>query len=108
MKTFVLLHTTLAGAKHHLNPATWAKLLPHGTPLDLEFEPENEFDKNAIRLMLGSRIKAGYIPATLAPMIGALLKNGHSVKAEVDDADSSSRNPTVGIALLMFVAESKK
>lgn len=108
MSTFTLLHTYVAGVHHHMpGLETWAVSLPHGQRLNLAREPENPHDHNAVKVLLTTRM-IGYIPRELAPVVGALLKNGYEVHAEVDDVDvKNKRYPTVGIALVMPSLESK-
>ena len=61
----LLFITEIAGAQHTGNAELLAGL-PLGEPLDLIAEPENKFDKNAIRVVAESGEKLGYIPASHA------------------------------------------
>ena len=85
-----LLSTHIAGAHHHDYKGALAQLT-HGTVLMLVREPDNPYDKNAVRIETDALDspstpvrKVGYIPATQAPMIGRMLALGFPVRASVD------------------------
>ena len=101
---FVFLDTQLAGAPHHMTELE-ALALPEGTALVLVPEPQNAYDSNAIRLDRAGGKKAGYISRTLAPMVGALLRNGYDVQAHVAyvGAGMNRQSFTVAIALTLPV-----
>lgn len=50
-------------------------------------EPENQYDKNAVAVMVSvnhsKAYKIGYIPAVAAPIVSTILNNGTSVKASL-------------------------
>jgi hypothetical protein len=55
--------------------------------IDLVREPDNEFDKNAIKVILyvdwsTKRYHVGYIPKKLAELLAPLMDNGMNVKVE--------------------------
>ncbi|WP_332058360.1 HIRAN domain-containing protein [Streptococcus canis] len=48
----------------------------------LEREPNNEFDKNAIKVLINN-IHVGYIPKKKAKKIAKLIDNGYNYRAEL-------------------------
>ena len=57
------------GAREHLEG------LGEDAAFELELEPGNRFDPNAVKV-LSDGVHVGYVPADLAPEIGALIKAG--------------------------------
>lgn len=98
-----LLNTHIAGAHHHDFKGKLAEL-KHGMILCLVREPENLYDKNAVRIETDPLDhptepprKVGYVPATQAPMIGAMLRAGFPVYASIDMVEPSKQLALVEI-----------
>jgi hypothetical protein len=78
--TFLTSHA--AGVHHHVKTKESLESLPMDTEFNLEPEPTNPHDKHAIRMMFRGHLVA-YVPATLAPMLGAMLGGGYDVRCFV-------------------------
>lgn len=66
------LMTTVKGVSHYQDSAS---KVHEGDPVTLVPEPENYFDKNAVRVICYGKM-IGYIAKDLAPRIQALAKQG--------------------------------
>ena len=64
--------------------------------MSLEREPENEHDKNAIKVMVGN-IHLGYVPKTLARKMAKLLDNGYNYISELELTEDWNGNYNIGI-----------
>ena len=64
--------------------------------MSLEREPENEHDKNAIKVMVGN-IHLGYVPKKLARKMAKLLDNGYNYISELELMEDSNDNYGIGI-----------
>lgn len=71
----------VAGVKHHVHPLDMAEI-GDGDQIFLLFEPDNEYDKNAIRTEHDVAKMIGYVPKKVNKEVGALLAS-RSVWAEV-------------------------
>ncbi len=101
-KRFVLLAVRVAGAPRHMK-LDQLSATQHGDSLELEREPENMFDPNAVRVHdIAAGLLCGYIPATLAPMVSALLANGYDLRCTVDYIDSAAHTLVVSLTLPML------
>ncbi len=108
MKRLELIVTPVAGANRHLSTSLLLTLM-RGKRLDMVREPSNQYDTNAIRLdaeihMVGSGqdqlIKCGYIPASLSPMISALIDHGYDLECVVDYVDEVGRSLVVSLSMV--------
>ena len=65
------------------------KYQPEEVKFILVAEPDNQFDKNAVAVMVsasGSKeFKIGYIPAVTAPIVAAILNRGINIKTSLKD-----------------------
>ncbi|HFI0329946.1 TPA: HIRAN domain-containing protein [Streptococcus suis] len=64
--------------------------------MSLEREPENEHDKNAIKVMVGN-IHLGYVPKKLARKMAKLLDAGYNYISELELMDDENGNYNIGI-----------
>ena len=64
--------------------------------MSLEREPENEHDKNAIKVMVGN-IHLGYVPKKLARKMAKLLDAGYNYISELEMMDDENGNYNIGI-----------
>ena len=64
--------------------------------MSLEREPENEHDKNAIKVMVGN-IHLGYVPKKLARKMAKLLDAGYNYISELELMDDANGNYDIGI-----------
>ena len=64
--------------------------------MSLEREPENEHDKNAIKVMVGN-IHLGYVPKKLARKMAKLLDNGYNYISELELTEDWNGNYNIGI-----------
>ena len=66
-------HTThIAGMNFRKGARERLQSLDVGAQLYLERDPANKYDPNAVKVLLGNE-HVGFVPATLAPEIGALM-----------------------------------
>jgi len=76
------MHTKLAGVTFPKNAQTTLPKLNTGDEITLIREPENQYDKNAIRTeALGERI--GFLPAHVARELAHRMDNGENFKCIV-------------------------
>jgi hypothetical protein len=85
---FDLITFHVAGANHGYY-AKNLNSLAFGTRLKAVREPDNAYDKNAIRLDSPEGFKVGYIPAVMAAWVKNLIdQGGYELYAEVDNVES--------------------
>jgi len=73
--------TFIAGFQHYDGPDA-ESLLEIGMPLQLNREPHNSYDKNAVEIWTGDA-KLGYVPRSENKTIAWLMVNGVGVEASV-------------------------
>lgn len=57
-----------------------------GEPVDLQLEPKNEVDPNAVAIFSVRGIQIGYVAAERAPWIAGMMRNGQEVRAIFQEA----------------------
>lgn len=67
--------TYIAGTDHYGN-IDLIRSLTAGTALDLEPEPTNQYDPNAVKVIYDNK-HLGYIPRDLAGEVARLIAGGH-------------------------------
>lgn len=67
--------TYIAGVKFRPGVPDYMAGLPADAEFDLEPEPTNEYDPNAVKVLNGG-VHVGYVPRDLAPEIGDLIAQG--------------------------------
>jgi len=73
-----------------------------GEKLLLIREPNNEYDRNAIRVCRISREQIGYIPQMFSAEIAPLLDRGHPVKAQIIEL---TQTETIGCKIRIEFSE---
>jgi len=73
----------IAGFNHYDGPEA-ESLLQAGMPLQLNRQPHNQYDKNAIEILSGEA-KLGYIPRLNNKTIARLMDEGIMVQAEIKE-----------------------
>ena len=76
-----LQRSPVAGFQYHLGEAVWAELAV-GAALTLVREPENRYDKRAVRVDWQGH-KLGYVPRVDNTAVSHLLDRGQSLRTEV-------------------------
>ncbi|EOI9075135.1 HIRAN domain-containing protein, partial [Streptococcus pyogenes] len=72
----------------------------------LEREPNNEFDKNAIKVLINN-IHVGYIPKKKAKKIAKLIDNGYNYRAELSiDECFYQKGDDIYVTIFIFDTES--
>ena len=89
--------TFIAGFEHYDGPDA-ASLLETGMPLQLNREPHNEYDKNAVEIWTGDA-KLGYVPRSNNKAIVKLMDKGIEVQALILELDHSAFPNSVKIEL---------
>ena len=79
--------TIIVGSKY-LEDKEPLEKLGDGDTVFFAFEPDNEFDKNAIRVVNSKKQKLGYIPKGDQKEISKVM--GVKYKAEIDDVEDLS------------------
>ena len=80
-----LFVTFIAGFQHYDGPDA-ESLLEVGMPLQLNREPHNSYDKNAVEIWTGDA-KLGYVPRSNNKTIAHLMDKGINVQAQVIELD---------------------
>jgi hypothetical protein len=80
--------TFIAGFQHYDGPDA-ESLLETGMPLQLNREPHNQYDKNAVEVWTGDA-KLGYVPRSDNKTITKLMDQGTEVQALVLELDPSA------------------
>lgn len=78
-----------------------------GSPLALRAEPNNPVDPNAVAVYDGSgKTQVGYVPAELAPTVGAVMHEGVQLVGYVlrEYRERNSRGKRLGIHVAIFPA----
>jgi hypothetical protein len=77
-KTFALVTCNLAGWHIYRGNAPAGIGADYFADARLVLEPENPVDPNAVLFMRGN-IKLGYVPASIAPLVSTLMRNGYTL-----------------------------
>lgn len=93
-------HSPLAGFRHHEGPRLF-HLLPPGEPLELEREPDNPYDSNAVRVEWRGH-KLGYVPRTQNSALAWAMDRGETLDARVAQRTPRPRQRR-GIEFEVFV-----
>jgi hypothetical protein len=80
-KRIVLQQSPVAGFQYHDGETVWDRLRV-GAPLSLMREPENSYDRRAIRLEWSGR-KLGYVPRAENAVLSQLMDSGQTLHAEI-------------------------
>lgn len=80
--------TFITGFQHYDGPEA-EPLLETGMPLQLNREPHNRFDKNAIEVWSGDA-KLGYVPRSDNKTMARLMDKGTEIQAVVLELDPSA------------------
>jgi hypothetical protein len=89
----------LAGARHYKND-NLGYLFAVGEQVLLFQEPENTFDKNAVKVVNLRGQQIGYIPKEDACNIGSDLENGHYYKVTIDSIVDDLIYPYISLELV--------
>lgn len=82
--------TYIAGVKFRPGAAeVLADLDRETATFDLELEPTNEYDPNAVKILAENGMHVGYVPKDLAPEIGNLIRAGRISKCCVRPGSKS-------------------
>jgi hypothetical protein len=92
--------TFIAGFQHYDGPDA-ESLLEIGMPLQLNREPHNNYDKNAVEVWTGDA-KLGYVPRSENKTIARLMDKGVGVEASVLELDPSAFPNSVKLELFYF------
>lgn len=85
-KAIKLLEHQVAGVSYRCNVDD-LRMIETGDPLFLEREPDNQHDRNAIKVLHdGSHI--GYVPANFAQVFAPLMDHGFPFAANVVDCEA--------------------
>ena len=87
--------TFIAGFQHYDGPDA-ESLLETGMPLQLNREPHNSYDKNAVEVWTGDA-KLGYVPRSVNKTITKLMDEGVGVEALILELDPSAFPDSVKI-----------
>ncbi|MBX3490858.1 HIRAN domain-containing protein [Parvibaculum sp.] len=68
----------IAGVKFRLGAAEHLESIEHGAPMAVEADPENEFDRNAVKVMHGDQ-HVGFIPKGPNVEVGAMIAENRIV-----------------------------
>lgn len=96
---FDLITTEVVGIKHRGQAAlAVVRSLDPAQEVRLEREPTNNYDPNAIKVHATSKLAPGgthigYLPATQAAWLGAMMDNGLVLRAFVEYVNASPANP---------------
>ncbi|MED1508722.1 HIRAN domain-containing protein [Bacillus proteolyticus] len=87
------LHLTfdLAAARHYKFPQI-AKDLQIGDSIKLELEPENEYDRYAVRVLSQEDVKIGYVPKYYSYNVHCTLKEHKKYSAYIVSLDIDNKN----------------
>lgn len=86
----------IAGFRHNEGMAIQPILSLIGRAVTLEEEPENEYDSNAVRVMLDGA-KLGFVPRGMADAVKAAILNRYSVSASVLRVNGTKDAPAVHV-----------
>lgn len=78
----------VAGFQHYDGPDA-ESLLEIGMPLQLNCEPHNQYDKNAVEIWTGDA-KLGYVPRDVNKTVAKLMGQGTEVQALVLELDPTA------------------
>jgi hypothetical protein len=82
-KSIKVLEPAVAGVMHYSNRSRLMKIA-EDDDLELEREPSNEYDANAIRVAHGGA-KLGYVPREIAQVLAPLMDAGLPLRAYVGE-----------------------
>ncbi len=103
-------HTKIAGvSKKNSDGSSRQELLDRirpGEQVHLVLEPENEFDKNAVRVENRRGQQLGYIDAEIAANLSGQLQRGLETRVSVSEITGGTKaKPTLGCNLLIEILE---
>ena len=98
----------VAGTRHCFNTKENYELIKENDKLLLELEPDNQYDKNAIKVILcknNKKYKLGYVPRYYASELTSILKNNVKYSALVKglnfNSEISSEDITVFVKIII-------
>jgi HIRAN domain len=95
----------VAGAGQHHAEALEAAAIGPGDSLELERDPENEHDPNAIQVLSGGE-QLGWVPRELAEQLAPALDRGEAWSAVVlREQRRSPRDPRDGLTMLLAATD---
>ena len=77
----LIQRSPLAGFRHYEGPRLFQALRP-GEPLQLEREPDNTYDSNAVRVQWRGH-KLGYVPRTQNAALAWAMDRGETIDARI-------------------------
>jgi len=77
----LIQRSPLAGFRHYEGPRLFQALRP-GEPLELEREPDNPYDSNAVRVQWRGH-KLGYVPRTQNAALAWAMDRGETIDARI-------------------------
>jgi hypothetical protein len=80
----------IAGVQHHDGMKKVINNLEVGDSLDLESEPDNKYDSNAIKIMFEGNM-LGYVPRKFSGEIAALLEAGEDLVCVIETLNPSEK-----------------
>lgn len=96
-----LLDCEIAGTGFVKDIRARAEALAEGVIVSLVREPENKYDKNAIRVDNADEKKLGYIPRHQNGILARLLDGGKLLYGKVDWIDISESRVNIGIRIYL-------
>lgn len=78
----VNIRTAVVGSSYHPGASQKLSTLKGGSPVDLVREPNNHYDRNAVKC-LSSGVMLGYVPRTDAPAVAKAMDDGLRVEASI-------------------------
>jgi hypothetical protein len=100
-KQKIRLSVTFFASFQHYDGPDAESLLETGMPLQLNREPHNQYDKNAVEIWTGDA-KLGYVPRSDNKSIAKLMDEGMNVQALILELDHSTFPESVKIELFYF------
>ena len=79
----------IAGGQYHKLPKIIREIKPK-ILLELQPEPENKFDPNAVRILMGDDF-LGYVPKKFSSEVSAMLEMGVYLECEIEEVNPSAK-----------------
>ena len=92
--TILIQQSPIAGFQFHDGDALWDQLTV-GQPLTLAREPDNRYDKRAVRVDWQGH-KLGYVPRMENAAVAQMLERGQTLQARIEELEHSD-NPWLRI-----------
>ena len=105
-------HTKLAGVSHEqggVNPQRLLRKCKSGQQLTLIRDPQNRYDKNAIKVCLPTGEQLGWIGKDVAERLAEDIDKGDSVRAEISEVTGGTfSKPDRGCNVLITVTSGRE